>query len=144
MKINRNDLVCLFVNLILTTCNCNVHVYKRQFKLKSHDSLSTNYKILYTGNGKTFSETIHQCARFCSGDRRCVGIEVCQISEILYRCRACCEWIKLEEGSVTDGNASQCKYLEMVGTWHNFYETKIEWKISNIIFKQTRGYIAVL
>ncbi|XP_052708262.1 fucolectin-like [Crassostrea angulata] len=40
-------------------------------------------------------------------------MEVCQIRENLYRCRACCEWIKLGKKAELTNDMTACKYYEM-------------------------------
>lgn len=86
---------------------------QRQFRLKSFGSLTSAYKVLFSGDGGSFPAALRKCTKFCLGDRRCSGIEICQIKEDLYRYRACCEWMKLGEKAELTNDMSICKYYEM-------------------------------
>uniref|UniRef100_A0A8W8J7F7 Fucolectin tachylectin-4 pentraxin-1 domain-containing protein n=1 Tax=Magallana gigas TaxID=29159 RepID=A0A8W8J7F7_MAGGI len=87
--------------------------YQRQFSLKSFGFPTSAYKPLFSGKGRSFPAALRECTEFCRGDRRCIGMEVCQIREDLYRCRACCEWMKLGEKTEPTNNMAACKYYEM-------------------------------
>lgn len=105
---------------LLSKAEVNKLYYQQQFRLKSFGSLTSAYKPLFTGDGGSFSAALRVCTEFCRGDRRCIGMEVCQIRENLYRCRACCEWIKLGEKAELTNDMAACKYYEMVCLLHFF------------------------
>ncbi|XP_062579210.1 uncharacterized protein LOC134241143 [Saccostrea cucullata] len=94
-------------------CYCNIHYYQGQFNLKAYGSLTENFKVLFSAEGTTLLSAINKCSKFCSGDRRCIGIELCTVREDLYRCRVCCEWLRLTETPYLYSNSQECKYMEM-------------------------------
>lgn len=105
-------LYILFVTL-LSKAEVNKQCYQRQFRLKSFGSLTSAYKVLFSGVGGNFPAALRECTEFCRGDRRCIGMEVCRIREDLYRCRACCEWMKLGANAELTNDMVACKYYEM-------------------------------
>ncbi|XP_048743048.2 uncharacterized protein LOC125656489 [Ostrea edulis] len=103
----------IYLLFIIASPATNGRLYQRQFGLKSFGSLTEDVKILFSDEGNTFADTINKCTKFCSGDRRCIGIELCTIKEDRYRCRACCEWKRIRTKSNLTVDSQQCKYLEM-------------------------------
>ncbi|XP_061186213.1 uncharacterized protein LOC133194228 [Saccostrea echinata] len=97
----------------MPNCCCNFHFYHRQFCLKAYGSLTDNFKVLFSAEATTYSSVLNKCANFCRGDRRCIGMELCTIREDLYRCRVCCEWLRLTEKTSLFKDSKECKYMEM-------------------------------
>lgn len=90
--------------ILLSKAKVNKQHYQRQFILKSLGSLTSAYNVLFSGDGGSFPAALRECTEFCWGDKRCIGMEVCRIREDLYRCRACCEWMKLGEKAELTNN----------------------------------------
>lgn len=91
---------------------CQQAYYHAEFRLKFFGKLSSNScQTIFSAAGATFGESMNSCSKFCSKDQRCIGIEMFQIREDLFRCRVCCEWKTI--GNDVDEQPG-CKYLEMV------------------------------
>lgn len=104
----------ILLAISLSKADVNKQCSQRQFRLKSIGLLTDAYKVLFSGYGGSFHAALRECSEFCLGDRRCIGIEVCRIRADLYRCRACCEWMKLGEKTEISNYMVACKYYEMV------------------------------
>lgn len=103
-------LISVFLKMGSPQCD-----YHGKFSLKFFGKLSSNgFQTIFTAEGKTLGQAAQKCSRFCSGDQRCVGIELCEISVDLFQCRVCCEWKKLGYGYIDEQPG--CKYLEMTNT----------------------------
>lgn len=76
-------------------------------------SLSNELSILFAIERPTFISAAVSCKTQCGGDRRCIGLEICQIQEHLYQCRACCGWKKLGQ-EMANKNLADCGYFQMV------------------------------
>ena len=70
-------------------------------------------KVLFSGEGKSFITAVNQCSKFCRRDRRCIGMELCKITEDRIRCRVCCK-TKMEEEGIPSNNTDRCRYMAMV------------------------------
>lgn len=114
MKLISTSFHYLLLIIPLSKSEVNKEHYQRQFRLKSFGSLTSAYKVLFSGDGGSFPAALRECNEFCQGDRRCIGMEICQIREDLYRCRACCEWMKLGKKAELTKDMIACKYYEMV------------------------------
>lgn len=97
----------------------NSKYYKDKFSFTTFGSLTSSNNILFTTELNSHGKVIISCSNFCREDRRCIGIEVCRIKEELFRCRACCSWMKTNKQQfISDDN---CKYLIKVCLFHSFY-----------------------
>lgn len=105
--------VIVWVDLILTAgVESNSKCNQISFILKAFGYLANRNKVLFTANGKSRGDDINHCSKFCFGDRRCIGMEICKISDGFYLCRACCHlMIKSEEQYLTN---SDCRYFQKV------------------------------
>ncbi|XP_056003728.1 uncharacterized protein LOC125663429 [Ostrea edulis] len=83
-------------------------------------SLSNELSILFAIERPTFISAAVSCKTQCGGDRRCIGLEICQIQEHLYQCRACCGWKKLGQ-EMANKNLADCGYFQMVDDNHKRY-----------------------
>ena len=91
--------------------------YQRNFKFTSFGSMTNDQEVLFSGEGNTFHDAVKLCAEFCRRDRRCIGMELCKITEDRIRCRVCCK-TKTEEEGIPLNNTDRCRYMAMV--WYNF------------------------
>lgn len=109
-----SSLLYLLIVLSLSKAELYKPYYQRQFRLKSFGSLTSAYKVLFSSDGSTVSASLRECTEFCREDRRCIGMEVCPISNHMFRCRACCEWMKVGEKPELTNDKVACRYFEMV------------------------------
>lgn len=97
----------------------NSKYYKDKFSFTTFGSLTSSNNILFTTELNSHGKVIISCSNFCREDRRCIGIEVCRIKEELFRCGACCSWMKTNKQKfISDDN---CKYLIKVCLFLSFY-----------------------
>ena len=112
---NRTSLtffLCVFLFPWFSKAELVKH-YQRQFKLKFFGSLANEEEVLFSGEGKSFITAVNQCSEFCRRDRRCIGMELCKITENRTRCRVCCK-TKMEEEGIPSNNTDRCRYMTMV------------------------------
>ncbi|XP_056001777.1 uncharacterized protein LOC125667550 [Ostrea edulis] len=84
----------------------------KEFHLKFNGKLSVDgYQTIFSANGTSFGNAMHKCINFCYEDQRCIGVEVCELNPELFKCRVCCEWMKLGNHTETQPG---CKYLETI------------------------------
>lgn len=122
-----NFVVCLLlVPLFLTAEHFDKHYhYHRRFNLTIFGSLTNDQEVLFSGEGNNFLTAVKQCSEFCRSDRRCIGMELCKISEDRIRCRACCK-TKREDEEIPLNKTDECRYMAMVRfnfpftNYHNF------------------------
>ena len=105
--------VCLLFFSLFSKAELVVKHYQRQFKLKFFGSLTNDQEVLFSGEGNTYLTAVNQCSEFCRRDRRCIGMELCKISEDRIRCRVCCKTKREEEG-IPLNNTDKCRYMAMV------------------------------
>lgn len=105
--------VIVLVDSILTAeVESNSKCNQINFNLKAFGYLANRNKVLFTAKGKSRGDAINHCSKFCFGDRRCIGMEICKISDGFYLCRGCCQlMIKSEEQYLTN---SDCRYFQKV------------------------------
>ena len=87
--------------------------YQRTFKFTYFGSLTDDLEVLFSGEENTFHNAVKQCSEFCRSDRRCIGMELCKITEDRIRCRACCK-TKREEEEIPLNHTDRCRYMAMV------------------------------
>ena len=105
--------VCLSLFPWFSKAELVVKRYQRQFKLKFFGSLTNDEEVLFSGEGKSFITAVNECSEFCRRDRRCIGMELCKITEDRIRCRVCCK-TKMEEEGIHSNNNERCRYMAMV------------------------------
>ena len=113
IKTSFSFVVCLLFFSLFSKAELVVKHYQRQFKLKFFGSLTNDQEVLFSGEGNTYLTAVNQCSEFCRRDRRCIGMELCKISEDRIRCRVCCKTKREEEG-ITLNNTDKCRYMAMV------------------------------
>lgn len=74
--------VIVWVDSILTaevesSSKCN----QISFNLKAFGYLANRNKVMFTAKGKSRGDAINHCSKFCFGYRRCIGMEICKISD---------------------------------------------------------------
>ena len=115
IKTNLTFVVWLcFSAMIMLVSNVELIThFQRYFKLIFFGSLTNDQEVLFSGEGKTFLTAVNQCSEFCRRDRRCIGIELCKITEDRIRCRVCCK-TKMEEEGIPSNSTDKCRYMAMV------------------------------
>ena len=109
-----NFVVCLLLVLFPKADLLVKHYhYQRNFKFTSFGSMTNDQEVLFSGEGNTFHDAVKLCAEFCRRDRRCIGMELCKITEDRIRCRVCCK-TKTEEEGIPLNNTDRCRYMAMV------------------------------
>ncbi|XP_078341796.1 uncharacterized protein LOC144627806 [Crassostrea virginica] len=109
-----NFVVCLLLfPLFLTSEHFDKHYhYHRRFSLTIFGSLTNDQEVLFSGEGNNFLTAVKQCSEFCRSDRRCIGMELCKISEDRIRCRACCK-TKREDEEIPLNKTDERRYMAM-------------------------------
>lgn len=98
-----------FDSILTAEANSNSKCNQISFNLRIFGYLANRNKIRFTAEGKPRGDAINHCSNLCFGDRRCIGMEICKISDRFYLCRACCQlMIKSEEQYLTN---SDCRYF---------------------------------
>ena len=107
--------VSLSVVLLIPKAELSVkhYHYQRNFKFTFFGSLTNDWDVLFSGEGNTFHNAVKQCAEFCRRDTRCIGMELCKITEDRIRCRVCCK-TKLKEQEIPMNTTDRCRYMAMV------------------------------
>ena len=105
-------LCCSTMILLVSKVELVTH-FQRHFKLNFFGSLTNDQEVLFSGEGKTFLTAVNQCSEFCRRDRRCIGMELCKITEDRIRCRVCCK-TKVEKERIPSNNTDKCRYMTMV------------------------------
>ena len=114
IKTTCNFVVCILLVLFPKADLVVKHYhYQRNFKFTSFGSMTNDQEVLFSGEGNTFHDAVKLCAEFCRRDRRCIGMELCKITEERIRCRVCCK-TKTEEEGITSNNTDRCRYMAMV------------------------------
>ena len=72
-----------------------------------------DFKPIFTADHFTFGVSFQNCLHHCDTNDRCIGFEVCQVNENLYRCRGCCEWRKRKKYDIPTG-FSMCTFYGKV------------------------------
>lgn len=80
-----------------------------QFSGKLNES---DYKPLISMQENSYGKLLHKCLHYCEQDKRCIGFQICKVSESLFQCQTCCHWRTFFRYTYT--NTSDCKYLEKV------------------------------
>ena len=106
-----NFVVCLLLVLFPKAEFVKKHYhYQKTFKFTYFGSLTDDLEVLFSGEGNTFQDAVKQCSEFCRSDRRCIGMELCKISEDRIRCRACCK-TKKEDEEIPLNKTDECRYM---------------------------------
>ena len=74
---------------------------------------SADFKPIFTTDHIKFGVSFQNCFHHCDTNDRCIGFEVCQVNENLYRCRGCCEWRKRKKYDIPTG-FSMCTFYGKV------------------------------
>ena len=113
--------IYVFVFLILYAyspvlyCNCHQCQTTTMKVIAKRKLPSTDFKGLFTLEDKTFGQVFQKCYKQCKMNDRCIGFEICKISEDLFSCQACCKWKKRKDyGSIQVVGPSDCSYYEQV------------------------------
>jgi hypothetical protein len=104
----------LFLIMKFPTTSANNYMYQKKFGLVSYSNLTDNSGILFSAEGSSFARTLNKCSKFCSEDRRCIGIELCTFSDTQHRCRVCCQWKRIGWTPNLMVDSQHCKYMEAV------------------------------
>nr|XP_022316167.1 uncharacterized protein LOC111119891 [Crassostrea virginica] len=72
---------------------------------------ANDFKSIFTMEDKTFGLLFHKCFRRCEMNEQCIGLEICKMSEEVFRCQACCKWKKRRDYGFSAGS-SDCTYYE--------------------------------
>ena len=81
---------------------------------------ANDFKSIFTMEDKTFGLLFHKCFRRCQMNEQCIGLEICKMSEEVFRCQACCKWKKRRNYGFSAGS-SDCTYYEQVFLFYNQY-----------------------
>ncbi|XP_052680998.1 uncharacterized protein LOC128161677 [Crassostrea angulata] len=71
----------------------------------------SDFTSLLSLEDNSYGKLFHKCLFYCEKDKRCIGFQICKISETLFQCRTCCEWKKAKGFTFT--YSPDCKYVEM-------------------------------
>lgn len=83
------------------------------FKKKVSGKLNENsFKPLFSIQENSYGILFHKCLYDCEQDKRCIGFQICKVSESLFQCQICCHWRKIVGYTVT--KTPDCKYFEKV------------------------------
>lgn len=87
------DITLIFILATATgvlTSRCE----EMRFYLLSYGHLTNiSSEVLFTGEDNSRGKAIIKCFNYCRGDQRCIGMEVCKITEDRHQRRACCAWM---------------------------------------------------
>ena len=72
-----------------------------------------DFKPIFTADHITFGVSFQNCFHHCDTNDRCIGFEVCQVNENLYRSRGCCEWRRRKKYDTMTG-FSMCTFYGKV------------------------------
>ena len=131
--VGRNHLICapgcldkmvwiLFtIGLSVQFAGCAFHQCQRKhLKISAkYEIQESDFKPLFTIEQNTSGALFHSCFNQCENFQHCIGLEICNVGESLYRCRGCCEWRKRKVYSSSPGS-SKCTYFEKVSEMHVF------------------------
>ena len=93
---------------------------------------ANDFKSIFTMEDKTFGLLFHKCFRRCEMNEQCIGLEICKMSEDVFRCQACCKWKKRRNYGFSAGS-SDCTYYEQVSLYIHFC-----FIISTFVLKYTK------
>lgn len=103
---------CCLILFYIIRCSpqqCVTTDFKKKFSGKLNES---DYKPLTSMQENSYGILFHKCLHYCEQDKRCIGFQICKVSESLFQCQTCCHWRKIFRYTYT--NTSDCKYLEKV------------------------------
>ncbi|XP_022302991.2 uncharacterized protein LOC111108765 isoform X1 [Crassostrea virginica] len=101
------------IGLSVQFAGCAFHQCQRKhLKISAkYEIQESDFKPLFTMEQNTSGTLFHNCLNQCENFQHCIGLEVCNVGESLYRCRGCCEWRKRKVYSSSPGS-SKCTYFE--------------------------------
>lgn len=65
----------------------------KDFQKITHGKLnSTDFEPLLAFEENCYGKMWHICVLNCELDQRCIGFQLCQVTESLFYCKTCCRW----------------------------------------------------
>lgn len=75
---------------------------------------STDFEPLLAFEENSYGKMWHMCVLNCELDQRCIGFQLCKVTESLFYCETCCRWKKIRGFNFIDDPG--CKYIERVSS----------------------------
>lgn len=123
----------LFCNIPSSPQQCVTTDFKKKFSGKLNED---SFKPLFSIQENSYGILFHKCLYYCEQDKRCMGFQICKVSESLYQCQTCCHWMKIRGQSIT--NTSDCKYLEKVRYPVNYFFSYFWYTVEPLDFVVTQ------
>lgn len=103
-----------FIFINIKSCFSQQCVIKDFQKITNGKLNLTDFEPLLAFEEKCYGKMWHMCVLNCELDQRCIGFQLCKVTESLFYCETCCRWKKIRGLDIIDDPG--CKYIEKVSS----------------------------